>query len=117
MNCQAVQNKILALPDPRQIPDPLRDHVVGCAACQAWARQAARLEALLAQLPAPAAPAEKKEAMIDELTQPEPVIHPMATPATRPSFGLVAARFLRRNATYVGGLAAAVLVAVGIYAL
>ena len=39
----------------------------------------------------------------------------MATPATRPGFGLVAGRFLRRNASYVAGLAAAVLIAFGAY--
>jgi hypothetical protein len=117
MNCQAIQNQILGLPDPRELSPALREHVMGCATCQAWARQAARLEAILEQLPVPAAPGEKKEAMLGDLMQAEPVIHPMATPAQRPSLGLVAVRFLTRNATYVGGLAAAVLVAVGVYAL
>ena len=46
MNCQAVQNKIIDLPDPRQLPPALLAHVVGCAACQTWARQAARLNVL-----------------------------------------------------------------------
>lgn len=114
MNCQAVQNQIIALPDSRQLPAALRDHVVGCGACQAWARRAARLEGLLAQLPVPPAPAEKKEAMIGDLMAAEPVIRPMAVPATRPGFATVAGRFLRRNATYAGGLAAAVLVTVGV---
>jgi hypothetical protein len=117
MNCQAIQNQILALPDPRELTPALREHVLGCAGCQTWARKAARLEALLKQLPVPAAPREKKETLIGELMQAEPVIQPMATPAMRPGLGLVAVRFLRRNAAYVGGLAAAVLVAVGLYAL
>jgi hypothetical protein len=117
MNCQAVQNQILALPDPRELSPALREHVLGCAACQAWARKAARLEAILERMPVPVAPGEKKEALLGDLMQAEPVIQPMATPATRPSFGLVAVKFLRRNATYVGGLAAAVLVAVGVYSL
>jgi hypothetical protein len=115
MNCQAIQNQILTLPDPRELTPALRDHVAMCAGCQAWARQAARLEAILEHLPAPSAPGEKKEAMIGDLMQAEPVIQPMATPATRPGYAVVAARFLRRNATYVGGLAAAVLVAVAVY--
>src|SRR5207253_11489459 len=106
MNCQAVQNKILALPDPRLIPDPLREHVAGCAACQAWARQAARLEALVERLPAPAAPADKKGALIDELTGPAPVVaRPLAVPA-RPGESPVLS-FLRRNAALGAGLAAA----------
>jgi hypothetical protein len=115
MNCQAVQNQILALPDPRELSPALREHVAGCATCQAWARQAARLEALLEQLPVPPAPSDKKELMIGELMQADPVIQPMAVPATRPGLGVVALKFLYRNATYVGSLAAAVLVAVGIY--
>jgi hypothetical protein len=117
MNCEAVQNQILALPDPRELSPALREHVLGCVTCQAWARQAARLESLLELLPVPPAPREKKEALLGDLMSAEPVIQPMATPATRPNFGLVAVKFLGRNATYVGGLAAAVLVAVGIYAL
>ena len=115
MNCQAIQNQILALPDPRELPPALRAHVLGCAACQAWARAAARLEVLLTQLPVPPAPGDKKESMLGDLMSADPVIHPMATPATRPGFGLVAVKLLRRNATAVGGLAAAVLVAVGVY--
>lgn len=117
MNCQAVQNQILALPDPRELPPALREHVLGCAACRAWAKQAARLEAILAQLPVPAAPGEKKEAMLGELLSADPVILPVTTPAQRPGFGTLTVQFLRRNATYVGGLAAAVLVVVGAVAL
>jgi hypothetical protein len=113
MNCQAVQNKILALPDPRHIPDALRDHVAGCTGCREWAKQAARLEGLLAQLPAPPAPADKKAALIDELTRPEPIItRPLVRPVGE-GFARPALRFLRRNAATVGGLAAAVLVTLG----
>jgi hypothetical protein len=114
MNCQAVQNQILGLPDPRELPPPLRQHVLACAECRAWAARAARLEAVLAWLPVPAAPGDKKEALIGELMAAEPVIRPMVVPAARPGFGAVAVRLLRRNAASVGGLAAAVLVAVGL---
>lgn len=100
MNCQAVQNKILALPDPREVPEPLRAHVAGCGACQAWARQAARLEGLLEHLPVPPAPAGKKAALVEELSRPAEPVRPAARP------------FYRRNAALVGGLAAALLVAV-----
>ena len=117
MNCQAIQNQIIALPDPRELPAALRDHIVGCAGCRACAWQAARLESLLEQLPVPPAPEQKKEAMIGDLMQAEPVILPMVAPASRPGLGLIAVQFLRRNATYAGGLAAAVLVAVGMYLL
>ena len=68
MTCQDVQNKILILPDPRRVPEPLREHLDGCPACLAWWKQAAWLERLLEQLPAPPPPADKKSALIDELT-------------------------------------------------
>lgn len=117
MNCQAVQNLILHLPDPRELSPELRGHVLGCAACSEWAKQAARLESLLTQLPVPPAPGEKKEAMLEELTANGPVITriPTVRPDRTGDWFDAAGRFLRRNATYVGGLAAAVLVAVGIY--
>jgi hypothetical protein len=72
------------------------------------------LEGLLARLPAPPAPRVKKEAVLGELMQADPVIAPMAVPASRPSYAAGATRVLRRNANYVGGLAAAVLVAGGL---
>lgn len=110
MNCQAVQNQILDLSDPRELTPALREHVLACAGCREWARRAARLEALVAQLPAPAAPGDKKKRMLAELERGAP----LATPAARRG---AATEFLRRNLSYVGGLAAAVLVAVGGYAL
>lgn len=115
MNCQAVQNQILMLPDPRELSPALREHVRACAACQEWAQHAARLETMLERLPAPPAPEQKKEMMIGELMQADPVIYPMPKLATQPSYGLLAVRFLRRNVAYAGGLAAAILVAVGVY--
>ena len=110
MTCQDVQNKILILPDPRRVPEPLREHLDGCPACLAWWKQAAWLERLLEQLPAPPPPADKKTALIDELTSAGPIIHTVPRPAAadRP---LVT----RRTLAYAGGLAAAVLVGVGVW--
>jgi hypothetical protein len=110
MNCQAVQNKILALPDPRQVSGPLREHLDACPSCVGWWKQAARLEQLLEQLPAPPPPADKKTALIDELTGVGPVIKSIPRVATpdRPLF-------TRRTLTYIGGLAAAVLVGIGLW--
>jgi hypothetical protein len=113
MNCQAVQNKILALPDPRHIPDSLREHVAGCAGCREWVQQAARLEGLLAQLPAPPAPANKKEDLLAELSRPEPLITRPVTVPVHEGYAKPVLRFLQRNARLVGGLAAAVLVVLG----
>jgi HAMP domain-containing protein len=102
-NCDAVRNQVLALPDPRRVPAPLRAHVADCPGCRAWAEQAARLETLLEQLPVPPAPAGKKDALVDDLSR-----RPAAEPVRPPAAGWV-----RRNAALVGGLAAAVLVAGG----
>jgi hypothetical protein len=114
MNCQIIQNKILALPDPRQVPEPLRAHVAACAACQAWAKQAARLEGLIEQLPAPPAPADRKTVLVGKLVRGEPLTtQPLATPA-QPRESVL--EYLRRNALVVGGLAAAVLIALGVWA-
>ena len=122
MNCQVVQNKILAEPDPRLLPERLRLHVAGCEACRAWAEQAARLEALIEKLPAPAAPSAKKAALVSKLERGEPIItRPVTTPAAArsPRESRVSAiiDFVRDNALVIGGLAAAILVAWGAWSL
>jgi hypothetical protein len=119
MNCQVVQNKILAEPDPRLLPERLRLHVAGCEACRAWARQAARLEALVEKLPAPAAPSAKKAALVGKLERGEPIItRPVTTPAAaRTPRESRFTEFLRNNALIIGSLAAAILVALGAWAL
>lgn len=109
MNCQTLQHKVLALPDPRQLPEPLREHLAGCAGCAAWWKQAAHLEHLLERLPAPPPPADKKTALIDELTEAGPVI--TSIPKAQASKPFISRRVL----TSAGGLAAAVLVGVGIW--
>jgi hypothetical protein len=114
MNCQVVQNKIIALADPRLVPDALREHLAGCAACRDWAQQAARLEGLLEDLPAPAPPADRKAALVEQITLGAPIItRPLAMPAGQRESRLAA--FLQRNAVVIAGLAAAILVAVGIW--
>ena len=122
MNCQVVQNKILAEPDPRLLPERLRLHVAGCEECRAWAAQAARLEALVERMPAPSAPSGKKAALVGKLERGEPIItRPLAAPAVpssqRVSPMVVLVEFVRNNALVIGGLAAAVLVAWGAWAL
>jgi hypothetical protein len=112
MNCQSVQNRILALPDPRQVPDSLRAHLGGCPDCLRWWRQAARLEGLLERLPAPPAPGEKKAGLIDELTAAGPVIRRIPTLDRRSAPSPLAA-LLRRNWKPVAALAAGVLVVLG----
>jgi hypothetical protein len=113
MNCQAIQNKILTLPDPRVIPDALRDHVAGCADCRVWAKQAARLESLLENLPVPPAPGNKKAEMIDDLTGGNLAFpRPLSVPARESLSGSIL-KFLDENRMVIGGLAAAILVVLG----
>jgi hypothetical protein len=93
------------------VPDALRGHLDACPDCVRWWRRVARLERLLSELPAPPAPAGKKEAMLDELTAAGPVIK--AVPAVGRSVPSPGLAFLRRNWKPVAGLAAAVLVVIG----
>jgi hypothetical protein len=113
MNCQAVHDKILNLPDPRVVPDALREHIAGCEVCRAWMEQAARLESLLAQLPVSPALGNKKAEMIEDLVRNDPVIiRPLAIPSRR-SLADTVLKLLHENRTVMGGLAAAVLVVLG----
>ncbi len=105
MNCQSLQNRILALPDPRQLPENLREHVDACPACLTWWNRAIHLERLLAHLPAPA-PSDKKAVLLDELNAVGPVIKSIPSLQRHASWSLPGARTL-------AGLAAAVLIAVG----
>ncbi|HUR55370.1 MAG TPA: hypothetical protein VMZ71_14650 [Gemmataceae bacterium] len=104
MNCQSVQNKILSLTDPRRLPEVLRAHVDECPACVAWYANAVRLERYLEILPAPPAPADKKFALIDELTADGPVIKSVPKIDRRPS---------PIKGRHVAALAASLLIAVG----
>jgi hypothetical protein len=113
MNCLAVQTKILSLPDPRVIPTPLLTHVSDCAACRVWAKQAARLESLLEQLPVPPAPGNKKAEMIDDLAGGDLVIFRPHVGMARESFARTFIRFLEQNKMVAGGLAVAILVVLG----
>ncbi len=114
MNCSTVRNAILALPDPRSVPDPLGEHLAACAACRLWAEQVARLETLLERLPVPPPPTDKKSALVASLTGQRPVeslASPLAPSPARSSAPW--SRFGGRYATLVGALAAAVLLAWG----
>ncbi|HEX4608494.1 MAG TPA: hypothetical protein VH092_09835 [Urbifossiella sp.] len=109
MTCQSVQARILALPDPRRLPDALRAHADGCPDCLGWWKQAARLESLVAALPVPPAPAGKKTAMLEELAA-EGLVFPKVTAPPRRGWSVP-----RPPAKALAGLAAAVLVAVGLW--
>jgi hypothetical protein len=105
MTCDKVQNRILALPDPRQVPDGLRGHLDDCPACTAWWKQSLQIERQLTELPVPPAPAGKKSTLIADLhSAPAPV----AAAATR------SRDFLRSPVVkYAAALAASILVVLG----
>ncbi|HYH66186.1 MAG TPA: hypothetical protein VD866_15945 [Urbifossiella sp.] len=109
MTCQSVQARILALPDPRQLPDAFRAHVAACPDCTAYWKQAARLEALVAALPVPPAPAGKKTTFLEDLAA-EALVFPKVT--TTPSRGW---NLPRPSVKALAGLAAALLVGVGVW--
>ena len=109
MTCQSVQARILALPDPRQLPDAFRAHVAGCPDCTAYWKQAARLETLVAALPVPPAPADKKTAFLDDLAAEALVFPKVIAPPPR------AWSLPRPSAKALAGLAAALLIGVGIW--
>jgi hypothetical protein len=109
MTCQSVQARILALPDPRQLPDAFRAHVAACPDCTAYWKQAARLETLVAALPVPPAPADKKTAFLDDLAA-EALVFPKVTAPPPRTWSLP-----RPPAKALAGLAAALLIGVGIW--
>jgi hypothetical protein len=111
MTCEKIQNRILVQPDPRDLPENLRAHVIECPACTAWWKQAIQIDAVVAELPVPAPPAEKKTALLEELRAAEPVIHPVPL-AERPRSSL-AILLTRPSVKYTTALAASVIVAVG----
>ncbi|MBX9580149.1 MAG: hypothetical protein K2X87_07550 [Gemmataceae bacterium] len=113
MTCDAVRTQVLQLPDPRRVPDALRAHLAGCPGCAVWAAEAGRLEGLLERLPVPPAPAGRKAVLVDDLAAAGPIIR--RVPAVYRPSGRSPLRAVLTGPVlvYAGGLAAAVLVAVG----
>ena len=111
MNCQSLQNRILALPDPRQLPETLREHVDACAGCLTWWKQAVYLERLLGRLPAPT-PSDKKAALLDELTAAGPVIKSIPSRGRRTGPSIFVRVWSVPAVKTLAGLAAAVFIAV-----
>jgi hypothetical protein len=110
MTCDAIQNRLLALPDLRRVPDELRGHLDGCPACRAYLARAVRLDKLLATIPVPPPSEETKAAFLDRATEAGPVIKRI--PVVRRDSGTYLLDDGRWKYT-AAALAAAVLVAVG----
>lgn len=111
MTCDAIQNRLLALPDLRRVPDELRGHLGECPACRAYLARAARLDKLIAAVPVPPSSQETKAAFLDRATEAGPVIKRIPVVRRRDS-----ATYLIDDGRWkytAAALAAAVLVAVG----
>lgn len=111
MNCDAIQNRLLALPDVRRVPDELRGHLDECPACRAFLARAVRLDRLIAAVPVPPPSDETKAAFLDRATEAGPVIKRIPVVRRRDS-----ATYLIDDGRWrytAAALAAAVLVAVG----
>jgi hypothetical protein len=113
MTCDAIRNRLLALPDLRRVPDELRGHLDGCQACRAYLARAVRLDGWIAAIPVPPSSEETKAAFLDRATEAGPVIK--RVPVVRRDSTLNLPAFLAEHGRwrYAAGLAAAVLIAVG----
>ncbi len=115
MKCEAVQNRLLALPDASRLPDELRDHLSGCAACSGYLAQLGRLDAILASLPVPTPSDDRKAEFLDQMSAVGPIITrmPVYTKTDSATY-----RALTNSHTWkYAGLAAALMVAVGAWVM
>jgi hypothetical protein len=117
MTCDAIQNRLLALPDPARPSAALRGHLDACPACRAVQAEAVRIERLVKGLPVPSSEARKR-ALLESLDA-GPVIRtkPVA-PSARTGSGAFrpVGRWLATvDLRWVGGVAAAAAVAAGVW--
>lgn len=112
MNCEAVQNRLLAVSEPRRAGADVRAHLTICAECKAFVARAERLEQLLAKIPVPASTPEAKANLLTDILSGKPATLKFPAPAKRSAF-LV---FEHVRWTHAIGAAAAVLIAVGVWA-
>jgi hypothetical protein len=120
MTCDVARNRLLALPDPRRPTDDLLPHLAGCAACRAAQAAAVQLDGLLKRLPVPAA--ERMDPFLSELEAAGPVIRTKPVlPSTLADSGAFkpVVRWLKRiDWKYLGGgVAAAVVIGLGVWLL
>lgn len=111
MTCDVVRNLLLYVSDPHRVPADLRAHLDACPACTAELAKLVQLETTIARIPVPPSSHEVKTAFLEQILSPEPVIAHIPTIPRhdgRPSWF----RSVRRE--HVAGLAAGLLVAVGV---
>jgi hypothetical protein len=115
MSCDVIRNRLLALPDPAGVPADLRAHLDGCDPCRRYLDRYLLLNAELAALPAPPG-GDAKAAFLDSLTAAGPVIKSIPTLPARTGSGSWRAVARRVPLGPAAGLAAAVVVGVGLWA-
>lgn len=114
MKCEAVQNRLLDLPDLNVVPAELGAHLDGCELCRRFVERAHALNADLAALPAPSSELAKV-AFVESLLAAGPIIQ--ATPAAAAAGLSLRDLFAKVPARPVATVAAAALVAVGTWAV
>ena len=121
MSCDELQNLILALQDPMSPTADLLTHLNTCAACRSVQAQATQIDALIAALPVPSS-AIARQACLNRVLEVGPVIQ--SVPVTISSrtrsgnhkpFAPLASWLRGMNWQYPAGLAAATLLAVGVW--
>lgn len=115
MKCETLQNRLLTTADPRRLPDDVRAHVTGCPACRAFHAKLVRLEGLLTAIPVPDS-ASTKAALLERVSEPGPIITRIPTVRRSDSSATLRALVAKTGRwKYVTGLAAGVLLAVGVW--
>jgi hypothetical protein len=115
MNCETIQNRILALAVATEPTADVREHVAGCPACRAVQSKAVRLDRLLAQLPTPSSELAR-ESFLEQVLAEGPIIRSIPViPSSVGSgtFRNVGRMFRGVSPKLLSGLAAGVVVMLG----
>ncbi len=112
MNCDAIQNRLLDLVDPTRGSSELQAHLAGCEACQRFLERSYVLNDLLATVAVPRSSDETKTAFLQTILAAGPVIQTIPRVAVSPWIWQRIPRPVLVRAT---GLAAALLVSVGVW--
>ncbi len=113
MKCDAIQNRMLDLPNVAELPAELHAHVSGCELCTRFRERARALAADLAVLPAPSSELAKL-AFLDSLIAAGPVIRTVPVSLDTGSTSLKDL-FRKLPIRPLAGIAAAVLVGTGVW--
>ena len=73
MKCNLVHNRLLSLPDFREVPAKLQTHLDQCVHCQAWFARVIKLEASIAHLRVPVTDGKIKSVLLQTLRSSEQI--------------------------------------------